>query len=116
MEQAGWSLMALRIYECNTCGEEFPKLKKPQGCPKCGSEDLSEVLTAPNSKFMEKTESSSGKSKLKDSEKVFRERARNHERDTNIDETIQINKDNKIGLSNNLLNEKGLRRRKIDDI
>lgn len=38
-------------YRCLTCGEEFSKLMKlsdpKPNCPKCSSEDVNKVLTAP---------------------------------------------------------------------
>lgn len=75
-----------------------------------------EVIKAPNGKFMICANAAKGSSKLKDSKAVLTERARNHTRDTLLDETIQINKDNKIGTAQNFLNETGKRRTKLDDI
>jgi hypothetical protein len=78
--------------------------------------EMEEEISAPSSKFMITANAATGTSKLKDSKKVLLERARNHSRDVDADDTIQVNKDNHLGVSQNLLNEKGEKRRKIDDI
>ena len=75
-----------------------------------------EVIVAPNGKFMVCANPATGKSKLKDMKKILTERARNHSRDVDLDDTIAINRDNNLGVSQNLLNKDGLRRKKIDDI
>lgn len=79
-------------------------------------EKFEEVIKAPNGKFMVCANASTGRSKLKDSQKILTERARNHNRDVLLDDNIAINRDNKVGTAQNFLNEKGERRRKIDDI
>lgn len=103
--------MALRNYINKKTGEEKRSLKKLSG-------DWEEVISAPNQKFMVSANKATGTSKLKDSDKVLRERSRNHSRDVDIDNNIQINKANGLDASvaTNLLNSKGERRRKIDDI
>lgn len=103
--------MALKIYKHKVTGEEKRSLK-PQ------TDEWEEVLVAPNQKFMVSANSSTGTSKLKDSEKQLKARARNHSRDVLGDETIQINLEagSKESVTRNLLNEKGERRRKIDDV
>jgi hypothetical protein len=102
--------MPLRYYR-HIETEEIKKTLK--GSP---GEDWEEVIVAPNGKFMVKANASTGRSKIKDLKPMLTERARNHSRDTLLDDTIQINKDNQFGVNANLLNEKGQRRRKIDDI
>lgn len=102
--------MALKYFKNKDTGEIKRTLK---GSP--GSE-WEEVLVAPNQKFMVTANAATGKSKLKDMDKVLKERARNHSRDHDLDETIQLNRDNKFQVSQNLLNSKGQKRRKIDDI
>ncbi len=59
-----------------------------------------------------------GKSKLKDNKAVLTERARNHSRDHDLDDNIQLNKANGLDaqVKNSFLNEKGERRKKVDDI
>ena len=103
--------MALRNYRHKETGEEKRSLKKL-------GDEWEEIIEAPNQKFMVSANKATGTSKLKDSEKVLRERARNHSRDVEIDQNIQLNKANGLDASVqvNLLNSKGERRRKIDDI
>lgn len=104
--------MALKVYKNKITGEEKRSLKE---LPK---EEWDVVIIAPNQKFMVSANAAEGKSKLKDSEKVLKARARNHSRDVLGDETIQINLDagSKGSVAKNLLNNKGERRRKIDDV
>lgn len=104
--------MGLKIYKNKSTGEEKRSLKP---LPK---DEWEELIVAPNQKFMVSSNSFEGKSKLKDSEKILKARARNHSRDVLGDETIQTNLNNglKESVTRNLLNEKGQRRRKIDDI
>lgn len=119
--------MPLRIYKCRTCGHERETLRNK--VPKCNHHqdeegfpipllEMEEVLTAPNQKFMVSADPEHGKSKLKDQDKVLKQRARNHSRDVLIDENIQINKLNGLDeqVTKSFLNTKGERRRKIDDI
>lgn len=103
--------MALRHYKHKQTGELKRSLKKLDG-------DWEEVITAPNQKYMVASNPHTGTSKLKDSTKILTARARNHSRDHDLDNNIQINRAN--GLETQVrtafLNEKGQRRRKIDDI
>jgi len=77
-----------------------------------------EVICAPNQKFMVSANKATGKSKLKDATKVLTERARNHSREHDLDEVIQLNRANglKAQVKQSFLNEKGERRKKVDDI
>lgn len=102
--------MALKYYKNKETGEVKRTLSGSPG------EGWEEVITAPNQKFMITANPSTKKSKLKDMEKVLKERARNHSRDHDLDETIQLNRDNQFQVSRNLLNSKGEKRKKIDDI
>lgn len=116
--------MPLRQFQCPVCGQTGETLKK--STPKCNHNqdeennpvEMVEVIVAPNQKFMVAANAATGTSKIKDSEKVLKARARNHSRDVLADETIQKNLDmgSKESVARNLLNEKGERRRKIDDI
>lgn len=117
--------MPLRYFKCPVCEKVRETLRKKT--PKCNHNqceegtpipvaEMEEVIKAPNGKFMITANAATGRSKIKDLKGQLTERARNHSRDTLLDETIQLNKDNKLGVANNLLNEKGERRRKIDDI
>lgn len=103
--------MALRIYKSKTTGDIVQSLKP------LDSGQWDELLTAPSTKLMVTANAATGKSKLKDSQAMLTERARNHSRDYLLDETIQINKANGLEaqVTQNFLNEKGERRRKIDD-
>ena len=102
--------MPLKYYK-NTKTDEIKRSLK-----EIDDEEWVEVIKCPSGKFMICANPGTGRSKIKDLKGQLTERARNHSRDTLLDETIQINKDNKLGVTNNLLNEKGERRRKIDDI
>lgn len=103
--------MGLKIYKHKETGEERRSLKKLDF-------PWEEVIAAPNQKFMVTANAAEGTSKLKDSQRVLLERSRNHSRDVLADETIQTNLDmgSKESVARNLLNNKGERRRKIDDI
>ena len=103
--------MPLRIYKNKKTGKILETLKK-----KHPGEDWEEVITAPNKKLM--VNAGKGKSKIKDLEPILKERARNHSRDVDLDETISINKVNGLEstVRQNFLNEKGERRTKLDDI
>lgn len=120
--------MALRIFKCPVCGNIYKTLKEPKTPPACEHDTadnykgkfhkMEEVINAPGSKFMVAANKATGTSKLKDQQQVLTERARNYAREVDADDTIQINLANGLDMSvkNNLLNEKGERRRKIDDI
>lgn len=104
--------MALRNYRNRATGEVRRSLKK------LPPDQWEEIIEAPSQKFMVTANKATGTSKLKDAEKVLRTRARNHSRDVDIDHDIQLNKANGLDASVqvNLLNSKGERRRKIDDL
>lgn len=103
--------MALKYYRHKETGEEKRSLKEL-------TDPWEEILTAPNQKFMVAANKATGTSKLKDATKILTERARNHSRDHDIDDNIQLNQANGLGakVKITLLNEKGEKRRKIDDI
>ena len=104
--------MGLRYYKNKVTGEVKKTLNK------INSPEWEEQILAPNQKFMIAANSYLGTSKLKDSQRILKARARNHSRDVLGDDNIQINLDNglKESVSKNLLNSKGEKRRKIDDI
>lgn len=102
--------MALKYYKHKETGEVKRSLKGSPG------PEYEEIISAPNQKFMVTANAATKKSKLKDQERILKERARNHSRDHELDDTIQINKENQFQVSQNLLNSKGQKRRKIDDI
>lgn len=104
--------MALKIYKNKSTGEEKRSLKT------LAPDEWEEVIVAPNQKFMVTADAERGKSKIKDSDKQLKARARNHSRDVLGDDNIQLNLKNglKEQVAKNLLNSKGEKRRKIDDI
>jgi hypothetical protein len=102
--------MALKYYKHKETGEVKRSLKPLP-------EDTWEVqLSAPNQKMM--VSAGNGKSKNKDMKKILTERSRNYARDVELDDDINVNKANGLDkqVRQNLLNEKGERRRKIDDL
>lgn len=105
--------MALRIFR----HKETEEIKRVLS-GKSPGDNWEEVIQAPSGKFMVAANKATGKSKLKDADKILKERARNHSRDVDADDVIQKNLMNglKESVATNLLNEKGQRRRKIDDI
>lgn len=119
--------MPLRLFQCPLCGSKRETLRNR--IPNCNHNqdeegsptpltEMEEVIVAPNQKFMISADPEMGKSKLKDQEKMLKERSRNHSRDVNIDENIQINRLNGLDeqVARSFLNKKGEKRRKIDDI
>lgn len=104
--------MGVKIYKHRVTGEERRTLKS------LPPNEWEELISAPNQKFMVTASAADGTSKLKDSSRILLERARNHSRDVLGDDTIQtnLNAGSKESVAMNLLNEKGERRRKIDDI
>jgi hypothetical protein len=104
--------MGLKIYKNRNTGEIKETLKT------LNTEEWQRLITAPNQKFMEISNAERGVSKIKDSEKMLKARARNHSRDVLGDDNIQTNlgMGSKEAVSRNFLNEKGLKRKKIDDI
>ena len=101
--------MPLRYFKNTKTGEIKRSLKVLEG-------EWEEVIQAPNSKFMVCADPGTNRSKIKDLEPILKERARNYSRDVDLDDNIQINKDNELGVSQNFLNEKGEKRKKIDDL
>ena len=104
--------MPLKVFKNKTTGEEKRSLKQLD--PK----EWEEQIVAPNQKFMVASNPEKRTSKMKDATKAMTSRARNHAREHDIDDTIQTNLNNglKSQVRRNLLNVKGERRRKVDDI
>jgi len=73
------------------------------------------VLGVPNALFLETINPATNKKITKDFQKIITARARNHARDIIGDELIQINRTNGI-IKKTLLNKRGERRIKLDDI
>jgi len=103
-------VMPLKYFKNIKTGEIKRTLKKTLG------DDWEEIIKTPNQKFMEKANEATGTSKIKDQDKMLRERARNHSRDVDLDDNIQLNKSNDFQVSQNFLNDKNEKRRKVDDI
>ncbi len=104
--------MPLNYYENQETGEVKAALK-PLG------EGWKQVLIAPNSKFMELKDPQTGKSVLRNQTAILKARARNHSRDVDLDDSIQRGTLNSVSpslIKNNFLNNKGEKRRRIDDI
>lgn len=101
----------MNYYRNKKTGETVESLKTLSG-------DWEKILVAPNQKFMVAANKATGKSKLKDSEKVLKARARNHSRDYELDDNIRFNRDNGLDaqVKAEFLNSKGERRKKVDDI
>lgn len=115
--------MPLRHFQCAVCGREKRTLKSETPSCNHGSKDtegstyifMDEVLQAPEAKMLETVDKETGKTRLKDQQKILKERARIHARDYEADDLIQKNKDNgieKIGF----LREDGKKRTKLDDL
>ena len=104
--------MPLNYFKNKKTGKIKQSLKATLGA---GWEKL---ISAPHSKIMECVDEFTGKSSLKNSEKMFRERSKNFSRNHDIDDTIQFYKKNGLNstVEQKLLNSKGERRRKVDDI
>ena len=104
--------MPLKVYKNKVTGEERRSLKP------LNSADWEELIVAPNQKFMVAANPEKHTSKLKDATKMLTARARNHSRDVDLDDTIAVNRANGLDtqVKANLLNSKGERRRKIDDV
>lgn len=106
--------MPLRLYR----HKETEDIKRVLNGKHPGEDDWEEVIIAPDGKFMISANKATGKSKIKDLDKQLKARARNHSRDKELDDNIQLNRMNGLdqAVSQNFLNEHGLRRKKIDDI
>lgn len=104
--------MALKYFKHKKTGEIKKSLRQ------LPEDEWQELMVPPDSKFMVSANKATRKSKMKDSEKILRARARNHSRDVDIDDNIRVNKENGLDtqVKQAFLNEKGERRRKIDDI
>lgn len=104
--------MALKYYKNKTTNEIRRSLTT---LPK---EEWDEQFSAPHQKMLIAANKGTGTSKLKDSKKQLTERARNYSRNVELDDDISFNKANGLDrqVNQNFLNEKGERRRKIDDL
>lgn len=107
--------MPLNKYTCPECGYSKETLTKTVGeCPVHGAVLVLDIGT-PATILYETINPSTGKKKVKDLDKTLKARARNYSRDKEGDYLIQVNKLNNLTAST-LLNKKGTRRTKLDDI
>lgn len=105
--------MPFRWFKCTKCQEEFrSRQEKPFHCDVEESEVL---LSAPSTKFMELKDPERGKSSIVNQDKILKERARNHSRDNELDDLIGSN-DKETISKNGWLNDRGTKRKAIDDI
>lgn len=106
--------MPLRRFKCPKCETNLETLKNVlPSCPAHGL--MEEILSAPSAKMMETTDALHGKSKLKNQDKILRERSRNFARDKEADELIQLNRENGIERSG-FITKDGKKRKKVDDL
>lgn len=105
--------MPLRSFKCKVCGVVYKTKHGPD--PHCGGEPVEEIITAPSTQFLEKTDPERGKSALVGQEKILRERARTHSREHETDDLIQMNSDTTAPLQNGWLKADGSKRKAIDD-
>lgn len=117
-------LMPLRRYKCPLCKYERETLRNRVPLCNHGQEEegepipvkeMAEILSAPQTKMMEKSDAFKGKSRPKDLNKTLKERTRNYARDHEADDMISLNERNNLERSG-FLNKDGKRRRKVDDI
>lgn len=105
--------MPLFLYKCKKCSKERRLFRPPAVC--CGKR-MEKQLGKPASKFLEPRHSgSNSKSVMKDLGKIARARAKNHIRDHELHDYIQDNH-KETASQTGWLNEKGEKRKKIDDI
>jgi len=103
--------MAVNWFRCKKCGIEIrSKGESPIHC----DEVMEKLLKAPLVTMKEPQDKVRGKSKLKNQEKILKERARNHSRDIDMPELIESNPMIEA-VKNGWVREDGRVRKKIDD-
>ena len=80
------------------------------------NDEWEEVISAPNSKYLEVANEATGRSKIRGMNEELARRARRHSNAVELNERLARQKDSNMGESPNMLNEKGERRRNIDDL
>lgn len=105
--------MPFRWFKCTQCEEKFRS--RSEHPTHCGDALAEMLVSAPATKFMEKTDQDRGKSSMVGQEKILKERARNHSRDVELDDLIQGN-DKKTVQDNQWITSTGQKRRAIDDL
>jgi hypothetical protein len=104
--------MPIRTWKCQECGLEFKT--KSTYPTHCGDAKADLVMTAPTTKFMEKTDPEKGTSAMVGQTSILKERARAHSRDVEMDDLIQ-NNEKDLAYQNGWLKKDGTRRKAIDD-
>lgn len=104
--------MALRYYQHRITGDVQAALHV------LDSDEWEELLVPPSTKLMTPANPYMGKSKERNMAGILKARARNHSREVDLDDNIQINKANGLdsAVAQNFLNPKGQRRSKLDDL
>lgn len=113
--------MALRTYKCPQCGTLKKTFQKNPTCVH-GEEEvftMEVVLEAPQAKFLEPRDpiaKERGKSHIKGLDKILKERARAHSRETMMDDLIQGSPDQQAAAGAGWINKQtGKRIKRIDD-
>ena len=75
---------------------------------------MHELVNSPTTKFMEPIDKEAGKSQMKDQKKILLERARNHSRDVEMHDLIQMNPQ-EVAKQNKWIKEDGTKRKSIDE-
>lgn len=105
--------MPLRYFRNKETKEVKRTLKKSLG------KDWEEVIKSPNGKFMVMANPATNTSKIKDLKPMLHARAKNHSRDVDLDDNIQLNKSimgENENIHKNFFNETGKRKTKLDDL
>ena len=112
--------MPLKWFHCDICDSEIRTFDPDPICTHGGDtsrppRDMTELLVAPKTKFMEKQDDFRGKSRLRDQEKILRKRAREYSRENEMHELI-ANNPKEEAVKNGWVNREGVKRKKIDDL
>lgn len=105
--------MPLRTFQCSICGTEINTLKKEAPLHCNTATEL--VITAPSVTALETVDPAKNTKRMKNQQKILKERARNHSRDNDLHDMIQVSKGEKLTAAN-FLNKSGKKRTKFDDI
>lgn len=105
--------MPLKKYKCSICGEVTQTLKRkvPSHC----EQEMELLIEAPATASLETVDKFTNKKRLKNQQKILKERARNYSRDQELDDLIQTSKSHELTASQ-FLNKSGKKRNKFDDI
>ena len=104
--------MPFRSYKCQECGNRMISRNPISQCSECFSKDVKLVIRPPKARFFEKID---GKSSMVDSDRILKERARNHSRDHDMHDLVQKNPAEEA-IKNGWVKENGQTRKRVDDI